>query len=57
MIPKDPNILIGFINLKLRDYYPSLEALCEDLDVEQEEIVSVLGKAGYRYQSENNQFL
>ena len=27
-IPKDPAMLLSFINLKLRDYYPSLEALC-----------------------------
>jgi len=34
MIPKDPVMLLSFINLKLRDYYPSLEQLCEDLEVD-----------------------
>ena len=33
MLPQDPNILLSYINTKLRDQYPSLEALCEDLDV------------------------
>ena len=28
-LPKDPVILLSFINMKLRDYYPSLAALCD----------------------------
>ena len=42
MIPRDPVMLLSFVNLKLRDYYSSLEALCEDLDVDQEEITEKL---------------
>ena len=30
-IPKDPVILLSFLNTKLRDYYPGLDALCDDL--------------------------
>ena len=40
-MPKDPAMLLSFINLKLRDYYSSLEALCEDLQVEEKEIFKV----------------
>ena len=29
-LPKDPMMLFSFINMKLRDYYPSLDALCAD---------------------------
>lgn len=32
MIPNDPVMLLSCINLKLRDFYPSLEAFCEDTD-------------------------
>ena len=32
MLPQDPNILLSYINTKLRDQYPSLDALCDDLD-------------------------
>ena len=39
MIPKDPVMLLSFINLKLRDYYRSLDACCEDLDLEKEELI------------------
>ena len=32
MIPNDPNILLSVINMKLRDFYSSLDKLCDDLD-------------------------
>ncbi len=57
MIPKDPVMLLSFVNLKLRDYYANLEALCEDLDVDKEELVSKLAGIDYHYNSERNQFV
>ena len=33
-LPEDPMMLYSFINMKLRDFYPSLDALCEDMNVE-----------------------
>lgn len=57
MIPNDPVMLLSFMNLKLRDYYGSLESLCEDLDVNKEEIVSKLASIDYHYNSERNQFV
>lgn len=57
MIPKDPVMLLSFLNLKLRDYYADLDALCEDLDVDKEEIVSKLAGIDYHYNSERNQFV
>ena len=57
MLPKDPIMLLSFINLKLRDYYGSLEALCEDLDADPQEIVNTLKKAGYSYNREQNRFV
>ena len=32
-IPKDPMILLSFLNMKLRDEYPSLEELCKAEDI------------------------
>lgn len=55
-IPQDPMILYSFINMKLRDYYPSLDALCEDLDIEKSTIISSLQSIGYEYNPESNQF-
>ena len=57
MIPNDPVMLLSFLNLKLRDHYSSLEALCEDLDVEQQEIVGKLVAIDYHYDKERNQFV
>ena len=57
MIPNDPVMLLSFLNLKLRDYYADLDALCEDLDVDKEEMVSKLAGIDYHYNSERNQFV
>ncbi len=57
MIPKDPYILLGFINLKLRDYQFDLEGLCEDLGAEPAEITEKLAGIGCQYDRERNQFV
>lgn len=57
MIPKDPAMLLSFINLKLRDFYSSFEALCDDLDVDAEEITDKLASIDYYYNKEKNQFV
>ncbi len=56
-IPNDPNMLLSFVNLKLRDYYSSLEAMCDDLDVGRAELEDKLQSIGYSYQKERNQFV
>ena len=53
---KDPNILLSMVNTKLRDFYSSLEDLCEDLDYDIEEINDVLNSNGYYYNGDKNQF-
>ena len=57
MIPKDPVMLLSFMNLKLRDFYSSLDAFCDDLDVDKQEIIDKLAAIDYRYDSERNQFV
>ena len=32
-LPKDPVMLLSVVNTKLRDYYTSLDALCEDMQL------------------------
>ena len=51
------NMLLSFVNLKLRDYYSSLEAMCDDLDVSRAELEDKLQSIGYSYQKERNQFV
>ena len=57
MIPQDPVMLLSFINLKLRDFYGSLDALCEDLDVDRKSIEEKLERIDYRYDADKNQFV
>lgn len=57
MLPEDPVMLLSFLNLKLRDFYPSLSALCEDLDADETEITEKLAAVGYRYDEAQNRFL
>ncbi len=55
-IPKDPIMLLSFINMKLRDNYPSLEDLCKSLDLNEGELCAKLEAADYIYDEKINQF-
>ena len=57
MIPKDPVMLLSYVNLKLRDFYKSLDALCDDLEADREEITEKLASINYHYDEEKNQFV
>ena len=55
-LPKDPMMLFSVINMKLRDNYSSLDELCDDLNVEKEDIIDQLKNAGFEYSPEHNKF-
>ena len=55
-LPKDPILLFSVINMKLRDFYSSLDALCDDLDEDKNDIIERLSAAGYEY-NENARIL
>lgn len=55
-LPKDPIMLMSMINMKLRDFYPTLEALCEDMEIDQAELEDTLKAVGFEYSRENNKF-
>ena len=57
MLPKDPNILFSLLNTKLRDFYPSLDALCDDLEEDTQELKAIMERAGYKYDIESNRFV
>lgn len=57
MIPKDPVMLLSYLNTQLRDFYPSLNELCASLDLDREEILSALSKIQYTYREDKNQFV
>lgn len=55
-VPKEPAMLLSFVNMKLRDFYFSLDAMCEDLELEREEIERKLETIAYYYSGEKNLF-
>ena len=56
-LPGDPVILLSVVNTKLRDFYPSLEALCEDMQADQKEITDKLKMIDYEYDKDRNKFV
>ncbi len=56
-LPNNAYILLSIINMKLRDFYSSIDDLCDDLDENKEEIDNILNSIGYYYSKENNQFI
>lgn len=56
-LPNNPYVLLSIINMKLRDFYSSIDDLCDDLDENKEEIDNILNSIGYFYSKENNQFI
>ena len=55
-LPQDPMMLFSVVNMKLRDFYPSLDALCEDLNVDKQELRDKLAAFGFEYSEEHNKF-
>ena len=54
--PKDPFMLLSWTNMKLRDFYPSLDSLCEDLEIDRNELEERLSSAGFEYNEAQNKF-
>ena len=52
----NPILLLSIINTKLRDQYESLDALCDDLNYNIEEVKKLLASIDYYYDENLNQF-
>lgn len=55
-LPEDPMMLYSAINMKLRDYYNSLDELCDDLGLQRDEIEEKLRNVGFEYNAKLNKF-
>lgn len=56
-MPKDPNILVSMINMKLRDgNYDSLSDACLTLGIDETELIEKLKDAGFEYNPQTMQF-
>ena len=56
-LPKDPMLLLSVVNTKIRDYYHTLDALCEDMDADRDEIINTLKGIDYEYDESRHQFV
>lgn len=57
MIPKDPVMLLSYVNTQLRDFYRSLDAFCEDGGLNRKELEDKLDMIDYAYDPAVNQFV
>ncbi|HEY8395520.1 MAG TPA: DUF4250 domain-containing protein [Bacilli bacterium] len=53
----DSYILLSIVNMKLRDYYPSLGVLCEEMGINRDKLEKKLASVGYKYNEDSNQFI
>ncbi len=56
-LPKDPVILLSYVNTQLRDNYSSLDELADSKDVAIEELTKKLNLINYFYNEKTNQFI
>ena len=54
-LPRDPVMLLSVVNTKLRDYYSTLDVLCEDMQVDKQELIGKLEMIDYTYDAGSNQ--
>ncbi len=56
-LPKDPVMLLSFINTQLRDHYRDLDAFLEDFQLDKEAILEKMALMDYAYDETSNQFI
>lgn len=56
-IPKDPYMLLSFINTQLRDKFFDLESLCDYYGIDAEQLKETLAVVDYEYDEELNRFM
>ena len=54
---KEPNMLLSYINTKLRDNYKNIEDLCDDLDLDILEINKIFNNNNYYYDEKLNKYI
>jgi hypothetical protein len=56
-LPKDPVMLLSFVNTQLRDFYSSLDEFCAVCCCDKEKVVETLGSIDYQYEETLNKFI
>ena len=55
-LPKDPVMLLSFVNTQLRDNYSGLKELAAAYDIDEKELCDKLAQIDYKYDETVNQF-
>ena len=56
-IPKDPVMLLSYINTQLRDNYLDMDELCRSLCLDRKDVDEKLASIDYEYDPEKNQYV
>lgn len=56
-LPNDPMLCLSVVNTKLRDSYKDLDCLCEDLEIDRNDLIEKLSAIDYEYDTKQNQFV
>ena len=56
-LPKDPVILLSYVNTQLRDFYKNLDDFCKTNDINQDKLEHTLNSINYYYDLQTNQFI
>ncbi len=56
-LPKDPMMLLSFVNTRMRDENINLTELCQQLGADREAVEEALKKTGYHYDDVLRKFI
>jgi uncharacterized protein Usg len=56
-MPKDPVMLLSYVNQQLRDFYPDLDSFCKQMNISEAELKGKMESIDYHYSEEHNRFL
>ncbi len=56
-LPKDPMMLLSFVNTRMRDENINLTELCEQFGADREAVEEALKKTGYHYDDVLRKFI
>lgn len=56
-LPKDPIMLLSFVNTELRDHYSDLPDFCSAHNVDINDLIGRLRAINYSYDPKTNQFI
>ena len=57
LLKMDPYIALSWMNTKLRNDFDTLDALCEDINIDFHQLIEKMAKVNYAYSYKANQWI